>query len=189
MIEINLLPHRESRRIADLRQTFALLFLGLVIASGGIFFVSRDLNANLDTAETTVRQLEAAIDQFKPQQLQVAAFKKQRRRLEDKLDIIKGLEKARTGPVRLFDALSSLTPDRLWLKTLKSDGSKITLEGASLDTGIVADFLRSLNQSDYFTNVDLRKTKGGKEVGGVRLVDFKISAEFVTGNSKTKGKG
>jgi type IV pilus assembly protein PilN len=189
MIEINLLPHRESRRIADLRQTVALLFLGLVIAGGGIFFVSRDLNANLDTAETTVRQLEAAIDQFKPQQVQVAAFKKQRKRLEDKLDIIKGLEKARTGPVRLFDELSNLTPDRLWLKTMKSDGTGIILEGASLDTGIVADFLRSLNQSDYFTNVDLKKTKGGKEVGGVRLVDFKISAEFALGKSKTKGKG
>ena len=189
MIEINLLPHRESRRLADLRQTFALLFLGLVIASGGIFFVSRDLNSNLDDAETTVRQLEAAIDQFKPQQAQVAAFKKQRNRLEDKLDIITGLERARTGPVRLFDELSTLTPDRLWLKSLKSDGVLIVLEGSSLDTGIVADFLRSLNQSEKFSNVDLKKTKGGKEVGGVRLVDFKISAEFMKSKTNTKGKG
>ena len=41
MIEINLLPHRESRRIADLRQTVAILFLGLVVAGGAIFFVAR----------------------------------------------------------------------------------------------------------------------------------------------------
>lgn len=189
MIEINLLPHRESRRIADLRQTFAILFLGLVIAGGGIFFVSRDLNADLGRADTTVRQLEAAIEQFKPQQAQVASFKKQRKQLEDKLDIINGLERARTGPVRLFHELSSLTPDRLWLKSLKSNGAVITLEGSSLDTGIVADFLRSLNQSVYFSNVDLKKTKGGKDVGGVKLVDFKINAEFMQGKSNSKGKG
>jgi type IV pilus assembly protein PilN len=189
MIEINLLPHRESRRIADLRQTFAILFLGLVLVGGGIFFIARDLSVNLDNAETTVRQLEAAIDQFKPQQAQVASFKKQRKRLEDKIDIIKGLESARSGPVRLFDQLSSLTPDRLWLKRLKSDGTTIVLEGSSLDTGIVADFLRSLNQSENFSEVDLKKTKGGKEVGGVRLVDFKISAQFLQSKPAAKGKG
>ena len=192
MIEINLLPHRESRRIADLRQTVAILFLGLVVAFGGIFFVARDLNADLERAETNVRQLEAAIEQFKPQQVQVAKFKKQRKRLEDKIDVIKGLERARTGPVRLFDELSNLTPDRLWLQTLKTKGQNITLEGLSLDTGIVADFLRSLNQSEYFSEVDLKKTAGGKSVGGVKLVNFKISADFMntklSGSSK-KGKG
>lgn len=192
MIEINLLPHRESRRIADLRQTVAILFLGLVVAFGGIFFVARDLNADLERAATNVRQLEAAIEQFKPQQVQVAKFKKQRKRLEDKIDVIKGLERARTGPVRLFDELSNLTPDRLWLQTLKTKGHNITLEGLSLDTGIVADFLRSLNQSEYFSEVDLKKTSGGNSVGGVKLVKFKISADFMntklSGSSK-KGKG
>jgi len=192
MIEINLLPHRESRRIADLRQTVAILFLGLVVAFGGIFFVARDLNADLERAETNVRQLEAAIEQFKPQQVQVAKFKKQRKRLEDKIDVIKGLERARTGPVRLFDELSNLTPDRLWLQTLKTKGHNITLEGLSLDTGIVADFLRSLNQSEYFSEVDLKKTAGGKSVGGVKLVNFKISADFMntkSSGSRKKGKG
>lgn len=192
MIEINLLPHRESRRIADLRQTVAILFLGLVVAFGGTFFVARDLNADLERAETNVRQLEAAIEQFKPQQVQVAKFKKQRKRLEDKIDVIKGLERARTGPVRLFDELSNLVPDRLWLQTLKTKGHNITLEGLSLDTGIVADFLRSLNQSEYFSEVDLKKTSGGNSVGGVKLVKFKIRADFMntklSGSSK-KGKG
>jgi len=196
MIEINLLPHRESRRLADLRQTVALLALGLVIAGGGIFFVSSSVNADLERAKTNARQLEAAIEQFKPQQEQVAKFKKQRKRLEEKLDVIKSLEKARTGPVRLFDEIANLAPERLWLSVLKTEGSKVTLDGSSLDTGIVADFLRSLNHSENFSNVDLKKTKGGKEVDGVRLVDFKISADFMKAKSapapepkKKKGKG
>ena len=197
MIEINLLPHRESRRIADLRQSVALLALGLVVAGGGIFFASSSLNGDLDRAQTNVRQLEAAIEQFKPQQEQVAKFKNQRKQLEDKLGVIKSLEQARTGPVKLFDEISNLAPERLWLKALKTNGGLVTLEGSSLDTGIVADFLRSLNESTFFSNVDLKNTKGGKEVDGVKLVDFKISADFMKAKTAAapskkgskKGKG
>jgi type IV pilus assembly protein PilN len=196
MIEINLLPHRESRRLADLRQSFALLALGLVIAGGGIFFAASSVVGELQRAQTNVRQLEAAIEQFKPQQEQVASFKKQRNQLEDKLDVIKSLAEARTGPVKLFDELANLAPERLWLKSLSTKGNQVTLEGSSLDTGIVADFLRSLNESKFFSNVDLRNTKGGKEVDGVKLVDFKVSAEFMktetaaaSKETGAKGKG
>ena len=40
MMEINLLPHREARRAADLRETAAVLLLGLVVICGGVFFVA-----------------------------------------------------------------------------------------------------------------------------------------------------
>lgn len=184
MIEINLLPHREARRIADLRQSAALLILGMVLVLGGIFFVARDTKSKLHEAQTSVRQLQAAIEQFKPQQAQVAKFKATRSQLESKLDVIKGLESARTGPVRLFDELASLVPERLWLKKLDTKAGEVTMQGESIDTGIVADFLRNLNRSDRFVNVDLQSTKGGKTVDGVGLVNFKIIAEFETDDSK-----
>ena len=184
MIEINLLPHREARRIADLRQSAALLILGMVLIVGGIFFVERDTKTKLSEAETSVRQLEAAIEQFKPQQAKVAKFKTTRSQLESKKHVIKGLESARTGPVMLFDAISGLVPDRLWLKKLKTAGGQVSMSGESIDTGIVADFLRNLNRSDRFVNVDLESTKGGKTVEGVSLVDFKIIAEFQNGEAQ-----
>ena len=184
MIEINLLPHREARRIADLRQSAALLILGMVLILGGIFFVERDLTKKLHEAQTSVRQLQAAIEQFKPQQAQVAKFKSTRSQLESKLGVIRGLESARTGPVRLFDDLADLVPERLWLKKLETKAGKVTMEGESIDTGIVADFLRNLNQSESFVNVDLQSTKGGKSVDGVSLVNFKIIAEFENDDSK-----
>ncbi|MCP5042888.1 MAG: PilN domain-containing protein, partial [bacterium] len=112
-----------------------------------------------------------------------------RKRLENKLDVIKGLERARTGPVRLFDEISNLAPDRLWLSQLKVEDGAVALQGSSLDTGIVADFLRSMNQSEFFKNVDLKKTKGGKEVEGVRLVDFNIRAEYGSRKPVVEAKG
>jgi type IV pilus assembly protein PilN len=178
MIEINLMPHREARKIAELRQTVALLVLGLILCGGGIFFASTGISGKLERAEISVSQLEAAIEQYKPQQKQVSSFRKKREDLENKLDVISGLEAQRTGPVRLLAEISNLVPERLWLEALSTKGSDVSMEGSSIDTGIVADFLRSLNRSKYFSDIDLKRTQSGKEVDGVKLVNFKIMAKF-----------
>jgi Tfp pilus assembly protein PilN len=153
MMKINLLPHREARRAADLRETVAVLLLGLIVICGGVFFVDKGVKSDLAMAEANVTQLQADIDRYKPQQKLVESFKKQKKQLQNKLDIIGSLE---------------------------TKGKGIKLEGQSLDTGVVADFLRGLNSSPYFTNVDLDKTAGGKIVDGIRLVSFEIRADMQT---------
>jgi len=180
MIEINLLPHREARRAADLRESIALLVLGLVLIIGGVLFFNDQVDEQVGMAKTVVEQLESDIAHYKPQEKQVEEFKKEKSELEDKLEVIDGLDRARTGPVRMFDELSAHTPERLWLTSLQTDSGRIKLVGDSLDNGVVADFLRGLNASEYFANVDLLKTGRGKAVNGVRLVSFEISADLVT---------
>jgi len=180
MIEINLLPHREARRVADLRQTAGLLALGMVVVVGGIWFVHKGLMDSQHMAEASVRQLEADIERFKPEETKVANFKKQRAELEDKLEIIRNLDAARSGPVRILEELSKTTPERLWLTKLSTEGATITLEGQSLDTSLVADFLRGLNASTYFDLVDLERTQSGPEVEGVKLVKFVIKAQLIS---------
>ena len=186
MVEINLLPHREARRAADIRETIALLVLGLVVLAGAAFFLGSSAKSDLALARANVAQLEADIERYKPQQTLIAKFKKRKQHLQDKLDVIDSLEKARTGPVRVLDEISSRVPERLWLTSINTKGSEIRLEGKSLDTGVVADFLRSLNESEYFKNVDLEKTEGGEMVKGVRLVNFELRAEMTAPVTKKK---
>jgi type IV pilus assembly protein PilN len=178
IMEINLLPHREARRAADLRESVALLFLGLVVVLSGIFFTHQSVKSEVVSARASIAQLEADIERYKPQQILVQGFKEQKKQLRDKLDIIASLERARSGPVRILDELSNSVPDRLWLTGITTKGKQIKLEGKSLDTGVVADFLRSLNGSPFFSDVDLDKTSGGDVVRGVRLVKFIIRAEM-----------
>jgi len=186
MMEINLLPHREARRAADLRESIALLVLGLIVVVAGMFFTHKSVNSDLAMAEAMIAQLEADIERFEPQQKLVKKFKKQKKKLQDKLDVIDSLEAARNGPVRVLDELSLKVPERLWLTGIVTKGRKITLEGESLDTGVVADFLRGLNGSPFFNNVDLDKTSGGKVVNGVRLVNFVIRADMTSPVAKTE---
>ena len=178
MIEINLLPHREARRAADLRDSIGLLFLGFVLVMGGIWFFDSGIDNEIASREASVRQLKANIEKFKPEQEKVAAFKAKKKQLQVKLDVIHGLDRARSGPVRLLDEISNRTPERLWLTKLITQGKKVTISGESLDTGVVADFLRGLNESPYFVDVDLESTSRGKAIEGVKVVVFTVTAEM-----------
>jgi type IV pilus assembly protein PilN len=141
--------------------------------------------------------MQADIEQFKPQLEQVAEFKKRKSELEKKIDVIDGLDKARSGPVRVMEELANRTPDRLWLKELKTKGSTVEMKGESLDNEIVALFLRSLGESPYFENVDLDSTKLNADKGGLKVLRFELRADLVTGAAtdadpkpaKAKGKG
>ena len=180
MIQINLLPHREARRVADLRESIMLLVLGLVVLGGSIVFLSGQVEDQLTDARLSVQQLESDIERYKPQEALVADFRKKKSDLEDKLEVIRNLDRARSGPVRMFEELSLQTPERLWLTGLSTEGGRIKLVGSSLDNGVVADFLRALNASAHFANVDLLKTGGSNPIDGVQLVQFEITADLVT---------
>ncbi|MFP6622625.1 MAG: PilN domain-containing protein [Myxococcota bacterium] len=188
MIEINLLPHREAKRVADLRQTAGVLALGLVLVFGVIAMVDRAQDAALEKAGATIRQLETDIARYKPEEDKVRAFKAKRIQLEDKIDVIRGLDRARSGPVRIMDELSRNTPERLWLTSLSTEGTQITVEGDSLDTSVVADFLRSLNASPFFTEVDLERTFSGAQVEGVKFVHFVITAALADPDAGTESQ-
>ena len=177
MIEINLLPHREAKRAAELRQTLALLVVGLVLEAGVIFYMNSDVQVSLSSAQAQVRQLESDIERFKPQQEQVDVFKAKRDQLEEKLAVIDDLDRQRSGPIRLMDELANQTPERLWLTSLVTEGKTILMSGQSLDNDLVALFLRSLGESAYFTDVDLDKTEM-RDTGGLRLMNFRIRAEL-----------
>lgn len=189
MIEINLLPHREARRVADLKQHGMLLLLCLIVTVGGLFVVQHRLDDQIERTQARVHQMEMDIEQYKPQQKQVQMFREKKKELEAKLDVIEGLDRARSGPVRVMDELATFTPDRLWLTKLSTSGGKITLQGESLDNELVADFLRGLNASAYFRNVDLQNTKLGAESDGLKLVNFTITAELTSPDEKAAAAG
>jgi len=183
MIEINLLPVREARRAADLRQQVMQLVLVLLIVMGGIGFVHSEMSERILLSQARVAQMQRDIDQFKPQLEQVAAFRKKKAELEKKIGVIAELDRARTGPVRVMSELAAQIPKRVWLLSVKTSGGKIHLKGESMDNELVAVFLRGLGDSKYFTNVDLDGTKLVGGSGDMRVVSFEINASIANPKS------
>ena len=179
MLEINLLPVREARRKADIRQQLMQLLLVLLLTMGAIGFWHSRVADEIAMSEIRVSQMQNDIQQFKPQLDQVAAFKLKKARLEKKIDVIDGLDRARSGPVHVLAELASRTPERLWLTGLDSKAGEIRMEGRSLDNELVALFLRGLGESKYFGNVDLDSTQIMDGRDGLKVVRFAIRAQIV----------
>jgi type IV pilus assembly protein PilN len=189
MLKINLLPVREARRAENLRQQLMQLLLVLLVTAGAITMVHSRISEEIDLAQMRVNQMKNDIEQFKPQLDQVAAFRKRKARLEKKIDVIDGLDRARSGPVRVLTELAMRTPDRLWLTTLDTKGTTLTLRGQSLDNELVALFLRGLDDSPYFDRVDLDSTELSHTRSGLKVVDFSIRAVIVHRKPSDKPDG
>jgi type IV pilus assembly protein PilN len=188
MLEINLLPVREARRKADVRQQLMQLVLVLLLTLGGIGFWHSRVAEQISMSEVRVSQMQNDIQQFKPQLEQVAAFKQKKARLEKKIDVIDGLDRARSGPVHVLAELAKRTPERLWLTGLDSKAGEIRMEGRSLDNELVALFLRGLGESKYFDKVDLDSTQIVDGRDGLKVVKFAIRAQVVNPDAAAAAK-
>jgi type IV pilus assembly protein PilN len=179
MIRINLLPVREERRKADLRQ-FAVVLIGVLL--GSVLLVAlyhMKLSNDVSDARAAVAATQQQIDSFKPQLEKLEEYRKTKAEIEKKLAVIEQLDASRSGPVRVFDELATHAPARLWLTKLEAHGGQLRIEGMSLDNELVALFLTALNESEYFDNVELRETTA-KEMGGYKLNEFALSASLVS---------
>lgn len=177
MIRINLLPFREARRAAELRDQLGLVVLAVVISVGLCVMLQVWSSTRVRSARNEVAQIEKRIAEFEPQMKQLRSFEAKKTEVERKLGVIRGLERSRTGPVRALDELATNTPARVWITQLAAHGSNLDLSGFSLDNEVVAEFLTALDSSEHFGSVDLQGTEF-VEQGGVRLNQFKLKARL-----------
>jgi len=177
MIRINLLPFREARRRAELRDQLGLVVLALVISAGLCVMLQVWSSTRIRTAKSDVARIEKKIAEYDPEMQQLRAFEAKKAEVERKLGVIRGLERSRTGPVKALDELATNTPERVWLTSLTARGSSMDLSGFSLDNEVVAEFLTALDSSEDFGSVDLQETEFVQK-DGVRLNQFTLKARL-----------
>ena len=90
MLEINLLPVREVRKRAEVRQIVVQLGLVLVLAVCAVGAVHLQLRDDMNRVASRIHQMERDIARFKPQLDQVEAFKKKKNELQKNLEKVTG---------------------------------------------------------------------------------------------------
>jgi type IV pilus assembly protein PilN len=193
MIRVNLLPVREARRQAGIRQQAMILGLSAGVGLLVCVWVHISIAAEQRAHQRQIAAAKIELKGLEATRAQVERFREERVEIERKLKVIDDLEKNRTGPVRIMDEIAQRIPKRMWLTELKMDKGVMTLEGVSLDAEIVAAFLTSLAESKLISNVELDSTRL-EERDGLKLNTFEISSRYVHGSTdldesgKTKGK-
>lgn len=160
MIKINLLPFRAARRKENIRRQLTVYVLSVVLVflvAGYLFLdVTTTLSALANEKAAQKKELNKYADTIK----KIKAIEKKVAEIEEKLNVIKELEKNKTGPVRLLDEIAMAIPkDRLWLKSIQEKKGSLSLVGTAMDNDTVAIFMTNLQKSPQITSVDLKSTK------------------------------
>jgi type IV pilus assembly protein PilN len=175
MVRINLLPVRVSKKKEAGKQQLLLFALVLVLglfANGWYHKLRAD---ELDAVEKRVTKTKADIAQLDKIIGEVKSIRVQQQQLQEKLDVLDKLKQGRTGPVRMLDELTSITPKRLWLTKMEEKDGKVTFTGGATNVEDVSQFMAALKTSKYFADVELKKTEG-KTDKAFRTVVFTIGA-------------
>jgi type IV pilus assembly protein PilN len=179
MIRINLLPVKAAQKKEKLRGQLVILLACVVIAAAGCTAVYLSLQNKVAEAKEENLRREEEINQLKKKIGEVGRFKKMKEELQGKLDILDKLKEGQSGPVHLLDELSGRMPDKLWVNSFKSTAGTISISGLGLNEETVAQFLRDLEASPYYRNVELQVIEQVTQ-GGLKLHKFDISARVET---------
>lgn len=155
MVRINLLPVRTSKKKESAKQQLALLVVSVavvLVAGLGLYGYAqariKSVQNEISTAENDLQQLKSKIGQLEN-------LKKLKDEVSKKLDVLSQLRKEKTGPVRRLATLSDATPEKLWLTKYSESGSTVSIGGIALDETLIADFMRNLQNSSDYANIEL----------------------------------
>ena len=155
MIRINLLPVRQLKKQALLRQQ--LYIFGAIIATvsigvGAVWIMDRQAMAQLEAEQAALR---ANLERLKPIVDEVNTLERREKLLNARMETIQRLRSNQRGPVHVLDALSQNLPEQAWLETIDESAGVYKVAGYALTNFAVADLLRNLQRSKEFIGVDL----------------------------------
>jgi type IV pilus assembly protein PilN len=158
MIRINLLSTREIEAEIGRRQDIVVtvLTLGGTVALCLIVFLFQFFRTTMLQREFAALRAEMA--SMEGEAKEVNELQTKITSLKQKLAVIEDLSKKKVGPVRVMESLSASAPERLWLTEFREAAGSLTVTGMAIDNQTIADFLKALQASRYFKDVELVET-------------------------------
>ncbi|TJZ71736.1 PilN domain-containing protein [Chitiniphilus eburneus] len=173
MIRINLLPHREQKRLARQRRYLVVLALSLAAALGVLTAGYLVLQARITTQDERNQFLEAENKKLDSEIAEIERLKAEKDALLARKLVVERLQSNRAEGVKIMDQLVRQTPEGIYLKNVKQTGEKLTLTGYAQSNARVSTLMRNLNDSEIFEQPLLIEVKAS-QVGNQRLSEFTL---------------
>jgi Tfp pilus assembly protein PilN len=185
MIRINLLGRsrpKATRATVPLEATlqYVLLAIALVVSGGALYghYLLLD-RENTKVAAHIQKQMgeKARLEQLK---VQVDNFEKQKTVLQQRIGVIEGLQRDRTGGQELLEAIANTVSrtDTLWLTTVERKGDSLTINGSAGSINAVANYITQLKRSGYFQTVEIKESHQDDSNKAVEIFNFSLTAQF-----------
>ena len=164
----------------------AIAILGLAVAAIVVQWLS--MTRQLSQLDEEINQLTAEKNRLAPIILEVQKYQAKLAELEEKEKLIERLKSEREGPVRMLDALSSELPDFVWLTKLDQRGPQVSIEGMAASYVSIADYIRKLEDNEWFQNVELIDAKVDQQQEQ-EFTEFQLRTQIVSPNAPAPASG
>lgn len=187
MANIDLRPWREERRKARQSQFLTILAIvaGIAVAAGWSW--NQSVQNQIDFQETRNRYLESKISELDVKIKEIQSLKEQREQLIDRMNVIQSLQGDRPIIVHIFEQLVNSTPEGIFFESLALAGSQISISAQADKALSISDFLRNLDNSEWFNNTFMEGMESIKEGQDVVGHKFRIRVNRVSPNADSEG--
>lgn len=179
MIRINLLPHREEKRKARRQQFFVLTGLVSVLAGLIVFLGYTLIGTQISSQDERNDFLKKQIAVLDKELEEIKRLKEQTAALLSRKQIIESLQGDRAEAVHLLNEMVKQIPEGIYLRSIKQEGRKITLNGFTQSNARISAFMRNIEASPWLESPALVEIKAS-------TVDRRRSNEFIMTASITR---
>jgi len=154
MIKINLLGESTGKSSAF---TYGLIgyAVSVVLCLALFSMLYQQITNAVSDKEEEIQRLSSQLAALQEQTKKVDELEKKKPLLNSTLALIARLRKSKIGPVRVMDDLNLSVPARIWLRSVQEKGGVVQIKGRAFSNQDIAQFLKSLDASDYFDQVEL----------------------------------
>lgn len=105
-------------------------------------------------------------------------IEKTKKELDSKIKIISDLKLKQKDAVLMMDKISRSLPEWVWLTDMTYRGGAVAISGKALSNNLIADLINNLQNSSFFTNVQITSSSRKREAG-IDIFEFRINCMFV----------
>jgi type IV pilus assembly protein PilN len=177
MIRVNLLPHREIRRRRLQQQYFVMLGVVAAVGIAAAMLVHTSLTNSFENQQKRNAYLQAEIVKLDKEIEDIKKLKEMTASLLSRKKVVETLQSNRAEVVHLLDELTRQLPDGVYLKGIKQQGSRVTINGYTQSQARVSTLMRNLDASPYLENSNLIEIRA-VPLGSSRINEFTLAVNI-----------
>jgi len=177
MIRVNLLPHREIRRRRLQQQFFTMLGIVAFLGAAIWFLVHSSLSGRYEDQLGRNKYLQEEIVKLDKEIEDIKKLKEMTAALLSRKKVVETLQTNRSEVVHLLDELTRQLPDGVYLKGIKQQGNRVTINGYTQSQARVSTLMRNLDASPYLENSNLIEIKA-VPLGATRINEFVLAVNI-----------
>ena len=185
-IRINLLPHREQRKVRQ-RQALIASVAGTLIGALAIVAIGHFIIAGMQENQAARNQLlKQEIAKLDAQIKEIEQLKAKTNSLLNRKKVVESLQNNRSDQVHLFDQMARNMPDGVYLTSLKQKAGQLSLQGMAQSSARVSTLMQNLEASTRFDIPTLIEVKAATK-DNYRASQYSMNVKQITPKPAAEG--